>query len=178
MNTFKDFKKGTAASAAAPVVMFPPVKGAVPVVTEYRVTGDHANARFTIYSGGKVANVKVSASAQTVLGVTSTTGFTAGDVVMLYRPSTGASYWHTIDTVQTGVSLTLLANVGILTALGDQVYRMDVVAVMPCGSATVINAGGPNGITTGNMNMPLAGAVITGTSANVILMFAAAYIGV
>ena len=168
------FKNGTAGAAAAPVVMFPPQKKLTPVVTGLRCTGDASGSLIKIYAGGLVANVKVSASAQLVLGVTSTTGFTGGDVVMIVTPA-GACYWRTVTSVQAGVSLTLTANVGILTTTSDRVYRMDVVASLPCGAATVNNVGGINGIAYGRKSMPIACAV-NGTSANTITRFSAAFV--
>lgn len=168
------FRKGTAVSAAAPFVGFAPVNKKTPVVTGYRCTGDAAGALFNIYTGALVSHCKVSASAQVILLVNSTTGFTGGDRVLLVTAA-GVVYWRTINTVQAGVSLTLTANVGVLTTVNDVVYRMDLVASMPCGSATVANNGGPLGIAYGKKSMPIVGAVVGGTSANVITGFEVSY---
>lgn len=168
------FKKGTAVSAAAPIVALTGVKGKFPIITGYRVTGDHANALFNIYTGALIARCKVSATGQAVLGVSSTTGFVTGNKVLIVTPA-GLTYWREISTVQAGVSLTLTANVGFSCTASEQVYRMDLIASMPCGSATVANNGGPLGIAIGNESMPVVGAVIAGTAANIITGFEVSY---
>ena len=168
------FKKGTAVSAAAPIVALTGVKGKVPVVTGYRVTGDGASALFNIYTGGLIGRCKVSATGQAVLGVRSTTGFTANDWVLIVTPA-GLTYWRQVTSVQAAVSLTLTANVGFSCTANELVYRMDLVASMPCGSATVANNGGANGIAFGRESMPLVGGVVGGTSANVITGFEVSY---
>lgn len=168
------YKNGTASSAAAPVVMYPPVSKGVPIVAGYRATGDAANARFAVFTGGLVTKAGVSNASQAVLACPVTTGFTANDYVIVMLAN-GTMYWHTVASVQAATSLTLNENLAAPTTATTRIFRMDKIAHLPCGNGTVNNAGGENGICFGNKQMPIAGAVISGTTANSITRFAVAY---
>jgi len=61
------------------------------------------------YSGDTTVDAS-SSSGQKVLNVTATTGFSTGDMIMIYRIDTGVYEVHIVDTVQAGVSLTLVDN--------------------------------------------------------------------
>lgn len=61
-----------------------------------------------------------SASGQKVLNVTSTTGFTAGERVLIGE-DTASEEIGTIDTIQAGISLTLLSNLTNTQAVGKTV---------------------------------------------------------
>lgn len=171
----KAYKNGTAVSAAAPVVMFPAVNNGVPAVMGYRCTGDGSGALFKIFAGAHQTKTGVTAAGQTVMLTPVTAGFLANDYVII-QLADGTMEWNSVASVQANVSLTLNVALGISVTATTKVFRMDPIASMPCGSATVANNGGVNGICFGRKQMPVAGAVIGGTSANVISRFSVSYI--
>ena len=72
------------------------------------MTVKHSVTFPTVYSTGSTVDVE-SASGQKVVSVTATTNFTAGDRVILDRGNAGEEE-AIIDSVQAGVSITLLTN--------------------------------------------------------------------
>ena len=168
------YKSGTATHATEAVVKFAPVTQAYPVLTSYHITSDKAAALVKVYAATSVMTTcdAISAGSQAVLAVTSTTGFST-DQIMIVK-ATGVLEYHLVSSVQAGVSLTTTANLAGATAVGDKVYQLELIGTFPCAAATVSNYGGDAGILGAGVNKPMA-VVVDGTSAVTIHVASVVY---
>lgn len=138
----------TATHATLASVIFPGTDGANTLLAAYNVTSDKAGALLLAkMSNGVVTAVDVvSAITQKVLSVAATTGFTSGDIIVIQRAN-DTTERHVVDSVQAGVSLTLIANLAAACAVGDKVYEVTTQASVAVGAATVsATATGPWGL--------------------------------
>jgi hypothetical protein len=150
--------------------------GFIPLLIAYEAKSDKSDSKLKFYKGSASTTATSGASGQKVVACSSTSGFVAGDKVMIqFGATTTANEWHTIDTVQAGVSLTMLANLGTSITNGDKVFRMAQMAQKSVGAAEVSVYGSSYGILGGDKNMPFA-AVLDGTAECAVDLCALVYV--
>jgi hypothetical protein len=134
-------------------------------VTGYNVTSDKSGAVFNLYersATGAVLSGANTASGTKIMKMTNTTLFTAGDYVAIVKDSTKAVQWNRITSKTDNVSLNFDNNLTAVTSAGDQVLKLQKIAAIPVGAATVKESGGSLGLFFGTP--PLLG-LLDGTSA-------------
>jgi len=162
MSTYRSVYATHATLATA---LFPAQGRQTPVLVAFSATSDKAGSVVDVYTydNTKTTVDASSASGQTVLSVTATTGFDTSDRILIQHAN-GTLETGVVNTIQAGVSLTLTANLVNTTAVGAVVFELKKVGTFACGATTVANYGGPNGIVGGVPGSPMV-IVLDGTSA-------------
>ena len=127
---------GNAGSTLSHVVV--PAGGRDRVRVQYAsATSDKAGSLLSLKAPGRSATVTAtSATGQKVVNCVPYAGAAANDVVVLFSNATGTGVRGVVASVQAGVSITLVANLGLALAPGDTVHLMATAGQIPVGAAT------------------------------------------
>ena len=127
---------GDAGSTLSHVVV--PAGGRDRIRVQYAsATSDKAGSLLSLKAPDRSATVTAtSATGQKVVNCVPYAGAAAADVVVLFSNATGTGVRGVVASVQAGVSITLVANLGLALAPGDTVHLMATAGQIPVGAAT------------------------------------------
>lgn len=127
---------GDAGSTLSHVVV--PAGGRDRIRVQYvSATSDKAASLLLFKRSSTSATVTdAGATNQKVVKCVPYTGAAANDVVVIFSKASGTGARGVVASVQTGVSVTLAANLGVALAPGDTIYLMAAAGQIPVGATT------------------------------------------
>jgi hypothetical protein len=130
----------TSAGAAATKII--PFRSSNRALINYiNVTSDKAASKLSVYGGSVVTTTTAdAATGQDKINVVSTTGFANSDIIVAQAVGGTPQVitLHSSTAIVSATQLQAAANLSTAIASGDSIFKMSLIASIPCGATTLI----------------------------------------